>query len=110
MDIETKKIVLSIDTSSHEKLIVGLELLGIKKLIEEDFDYRKSQGVLPLIEKVIQENNLEFSQITEIKINVGPGSFTGLRVGVCIANVLGEILQVPVNSQPVGQKVEPIYS
>ncbi len=106
----SKEIILSIDTSSHNKLTVGLSLQDAKRIIEEEFDYRKSQGVLPLIARVIRENNLDFSKLTAIEVNVGPGSFTGLRVGVCIANTLGEILQIPINSQPVGLLVEPIYS
>jgi tRNA threonylcarbamoyladenosine biosynthesis protein TsaB len=106
----SKEIILSIDTSSHNKLTVGLSLQDAKRIIEEEFDYRKSQGVLPLIARVIKENNLDFSKLTAIEVNVGPGSFTGLRVGVCIANTLGEILQIPINSQPVGLLVEPIYS
>ena len=59
---------------------------------------------------MLQKNNLEINQITEIKINKGPGSFTGLRVGVAIANSLGFLLKIPVNGKKVGELEEPVYN
>jgi len=54
---------------------------------------------LPLIlgDKTIKD-------IKEIKINSGPGSFTGLRVGVTVANMLGFLLDIPVNSIDIRKK------
>ncbi len=104
------KTILFIDTSRYNKLVVGLGVEDKEIMIEEDFDYRKSQGVLPLIERVLKENDVDFSELTAIKVNVGPGSFTGLRVGVGIANTLGTILNIPINDQAVGLLIEPIYN
>jgi len=59
----------------------------------------KSQMVLPLIEELLRENNLTFTDITEITVTTGPGSFTGLRVGATVANALGYLLDVPVNGK-----------
>lgn len=109
-DLKIEKVILSIDTSNYDTLVVGLEIGGNTKIIKEDFDYHKSQGVLPLIEKVIKANSLSFSDITAIKVTTGPGSFTGLRVGVSIANTLGSLLHVPINGQPAGLLVEPQYT
>jgi tRNA threonylcarbamoyladenosine biosynthesis protein TsaB len=110
MNKESKKVVLSLDTSRYDKLVVGLEVDSVRKVIEEEFDYRKSQGVLPLLKRIIEENNLRLSDLTAVEVNTGPGSFTGLRVGVSIANTLGSILQIPINNQPLGLLVEPIYT
>jgi len=101
--------ILFIDTSHSDKLMVNLKINKKEIEYEESFDFRKSQGVLPLIDKVIKENGLKFSDISAIKVNTGPGSFTGLRVGVCIANTLGNILQIPINNQRVGILAEPTY-
>lgn len=110
MDAKINSIILSIDTSRHDKLIVSLSQNGEKKVFEEDFDYRKSQGVLPLIEKTLKEEGLEFSDLTSIEVNTGPGSFTGIRVGVAIANTLATILQIPLNGKTVGELAAPVYS
>jgi tRNA threonylcarbamoyladenosine biosynthesis protein TsaB len=65
--------------------------------------------VLPLAQELLQENHLQLEDLTDIKVNVGPGSFTGLRVGVAIANTLGYVLQVPVNGKKVGELVDAHY-
>lgn len=104
-----KKIVLSIDTLRHDKLIIGLKVDEKEVVLEEGFDFRKSQGVLPLIEKILKQEDVAFSELSEIKVNPGPGSFTGVRVGVAIVNTLGLVLQIPVNGNAVGKPVEPIY-
>lgn len=59
----------------------------------------RSQMILPLIENVLRENKLTFTDITEITVNTGPGSFTGLRVGATVANALGYLLDIPVNGK-----------
>ena len=105
-----KKIILFIDTSNNKEVKVGLEIDGQKHLIEQAIDHRKAQAVLPLTEKLLKEHNLRLEDITAIEVNPGPGSFTGVRVGVTIANTLGFLLQVPINNNPTGEFVEPIYS
>lgn len=101
-------IILCIDTSVREEIKVGLEING--KLIEKKAKNLKSQETLPLIEKVLKENKIKLDQINEIKVNTGPGSFTGLRVGVSIANALGFSLKIPVNGAKVGEPVLPVYT
>ncbi len=48
--------------------------------------------------------------LKEIRVNTGPGSFTGLRVGASIANALGFLLKISVNSKKIGEGVFPIYN
>ncbi len=48
------------------------------------------------IEKLLAENNLEFSDISAIVFFAGPGSFTGLRIGASVANTLAYSLKVPI--------------
>lgn len=110
MNKEMRKVILSIDTSRYDKLVIGLEVNDQKNVLEEDFDYRKSQGVLPLLIRILKDNNLTLSDLTAVEVNTGPGSFTGLRVGVSIANTLGNILQIPINVQAIGLLAEPIYT
>ncbi len=105
-----KEIILFIDTSNNKEVKVGLEINGEKYFVEQAIDHRKAQAVLPIIEKLLQEQNLHMEDITAIEVHPGPGSFTGVRVGVTIANTLGFLLKVPVNQKPVGEAVEPVYS
>lgn len=101
-------IILHIDTSIREEIKVGLEING--KLYEKKAKNLKSQETLPLIEKLLKEKKIKVSEVNEIKVNRGPGSFTGLRVGISIANALGFTLNIPVNDKKVGEYEKPIYT
>lgn len=51
-----------------------------------------SQELLPAIKKLVGD----WSKITGIVVFEGPGSFTGLRIGITVANTLGYGLNVPI--------------
>ena len=70
---------------------------------------RQAQQVLPLIDQALQNTGFSLQDVTEVKVNCGPGSFTGTRVGVALANALALALNVPINDQPAGSFVAPIY-
>lgn len=101
-------IRLSIDTAKMNEVVV--ELTVDKKKFQLLQKHEKgSQIVLSMIEELIEKNGINLSDIEKIYVNQGPGSYTGVRVGVSIANALAFTLQVPINNLPVGQFVEPKY-
>lgn len=102
-------VVLKIDTSDNKEIKVGLAIDDKEHQLIEHPDYRKKQAILPLIEQILKNNNVSLKDVTEIAVNTGPGSFTGLRVGVTVANTLGFLLKVPINGKKVGELVEPTY-
>ncbi len=104
------KVILSINTANNKEITVGVIIDGKDHVLQQSLDTRKAQVVLPLVEKLLQKNKLSLQDITEIQVNPGPGSFTGLRVGVAIANTLGFLLTVPINGKKVGEFVEPAYN
>ncbi|MFV1917678.1 MAG: tRNA (adenosine(37)-N6)-threonylcarbamoyltransferase complex dimerization subunit type 1 TsaB, partial [Patescibacteria group bacterium] len=98
---------LYIDTSDAEKLTIGLD----NKRYETEARKDKSQKLLPFIDEVLDKHGKKVRDISEIEINTGPGSFTGLRVGVSVANTLGWVLGVPVNGKDLrkGESVDIKY-
>lgn len=80
------------ELKKHDKVLESLS---------EENEYG-SQVLLPLIIKLLQTTNSELKTLTGIEVATGPGSFTGLKVGVSVANALGFALGIPVN----GQKIE----
>lgn len=86
---------LYIDTSDNTKTIVGLD----KDRLEKRTGVDKSQQVLTLINQILEEHKKTLKDITEIKVETGPGSFTGLKVGVAVANALAWALKIPVNGK-----------
>lgn len=109
-EARNKEITIHIDTSSNKEVIVGLNVDGKEDIRKQIPDHRKGQVVLPMIENLLEGHNIDVKDITAIEVNPGPGSFTGLRVGITIANTLGFLLKVPVNGKKVGEQIEAIYS
>ena len=91
-------ITLFIDTC-HHNLIVGVyeddkELV----LVNEVNDNHLSERLLPLIEKTINSINLDINDISNIIVVNGPGSFTGVRIGVTVAKTLAYSLGCPIHT------------
>ncbi|MCL2017507.1 MAG: tRNA (adenosine(37)-N6)-threonylcarbamoyltransferase complex dimerization subunit type 1 TsaB [Alphaproteobacteria bacterium] len=82
--------ILVIDTSSSG---IGLVLNGTVKHIDTD----KQSLALPIeTEKFLIENDAKWHDLTAIGVVVGPGSFTGIRIGIAYAKGLSIGLDIPV--------------
>lgn len=103
------EIILLIDTTNNKEVTVGLTIDGKKVIEKRPLDTRKAQVVLPILEKMLKEQKLSLKNITAIEANPGPGSFTGVRVGLSIANTLGFLLHIPVNGKKIGEQAEAVY-
>jgi tRNA threonylcarbamoyladenosine biosynthesis protein TsaB len=103
------KVTIFIDTSNNKEVTVVLKMDEKEFVSKQLLNHRKAQVVLPLIENLLKEHKLELKDLTDIEVNAGPGSFTGVRVGISIANALGYLLKIPVNGKPVGELVEAVY-
>lgn len=98
-----------IDTSNNKEVIVSLKLDEKEFIKKQVPDHRKAQVVLPIVEGLLEEHGLTLKDITGVEVNPGPGSFTGLRVGITIANTLGFLLKIPVNGKKIGEQVDAVY-
>jgi len=88
-------MMLYIDTSDSLETKVGLD----NKIYKFETKNHKSQELLFLIDKVLRENKKNIKDISGIEVNLGPGSFTGLRVGLSVANALSWALDIPINNK-----------
>ncbi len=100
---------LLIDTTDRKNTNIRI-MEGESLLIEEKFkNSANPESVLSLIKKGLEKLQLNLSDITNIYVNPGPGSFTGVRVGIAVANALSLALQVPVNDKNVSDLEMPKY-
>lgn len=89
-------IVLGIDTSGVVCAGVAVDGVSVASGVVPDTRAHAEQ-LMPLVQRVIAEAGLTGpSAIDQIAVGVGPGPFTGLRVGVVAAIALGEALGVGV--------------
>jgi len=54
------------------------------------------ERLAPMVQAVMAEARLAFVRLERVGVTVGPGSFTGLRVGLAFAKGLGQALSIPV--------------
>ncbi len=89
--------ILVID-SSTSVLKVGLTLNEGDVVSSENADrFSHAENIFRLIENVLSRGGLSRDDIKMIAVNVGPGSFTGLRVGMSTAKGLAVSLDVPIS-------------
>jgi len=63
----------------------------------------QSEDLLLAIEGILRKEKLKLQDIKKILVNQGPGSYTGVRVGVTVANTLGWSLNIPVFGYKEGE-------
>jgi len=56
----------------------------------------QAEALMPTIERVLSKAQMEVSDLDRIAVTIGPGSFTGIRVGLAAAKALGRVCQKPV--------------
>ncbi|MDL2217120.1 tRNA (adenosine(37)-N6)-threonylcarbamoyltransferase complex dimerization subunit type 1 TsaB [Christensenellaceae bacterium OttesenSCG-928-M15] len=55
-----------------------------------------SETVLPMAERAMREMQIAPSMLDAIAVNKGPGSFTGVRIGICTGNAMASALHIPL--------------
>ena len=53
------------------------------------------QNLIPQVQEVIKDNKLSIGDIDLVAVSCGPGSFTGIRIGVSTARALSQVLDIP---------------
>ncbi len=93
--------ILCIETSTTN-CSVALVKDGTVIGLEEDYDskYSHAERLHKFIDKVIKEGKITFQDLTAVAVSKGPGSYTGLRIGVSAAKGLCYALNIPLISIP----------
>ncbi len=90
-------MILGIDTSSKNCSLAlwhGAQLLGSFDQVSEDFLH--AEILHQEIEKLLKSSGVQFSDLRSVVVGSGPGSYTGLRIGVSAAKGLAMALNIPL--------------
>lgn len=88
---------LFIDTHS-EKVTIILDT-GVEKYREETISDRShSETVIPLLNELLDRASMSSEELEQIIVVNGPGSFTGVRIGVTIAKTMAYLLDIPIKT------------
>ena len=80
LNIETSSKNCSVCLSSKGNLVTSFDF--------EDEAYRHSELLTSSIQNILNENDLDVSGLSAVSVGIGPGSFTGLRIGFSVAKGL----------------------
>ena len=85
--IETATDVCSVALSR------GAEVIGLK---EEAGGNNHAKHLLPFVDEVLKQANMAMHEINGVAVSIGPGSYTGLRIGVSTAKGIAYTAGIPV--------------
>lgn len=86
IDTATKYIYLSL-------VIDDLEV----DYIYQAGDNNHSVTLMPLLEEMLKKQDIELKDIDEVIVGVGPGSYTGVRIGVTVAKMIGYLNKIKIS-------------
>lgn len=89
-------LVLGIDTSSEVVVSSLSDGTGVLGTSTQPGSQAHGELLAPGIDAMLRAASLGTRDLTHVVVGVGPGPFTGLRVGIVTALVMGEALGVPV--------------
>jgi len=90
-------LLLGLDTATPAVTVAlhdGTQVLAEATTIDK---HRHAELLAPAIEQVLAEAGAERGDLTDVAVGVGPGPYTGLRVGLVTARMLGAALGIPVH-------------
>ena len=87
--------VLAIDTSSKLCSVAILEDTNLIKKLELDNGLTHSETLMPILKQILEKNSLVLKDFDLIAVDIGPGSFTGIRIGVATAKAFSDSLTIP---------------
>ena len=88
-------ILLALDTSGP---VAGVAILEEGRIRYEAMAINKmthSESIMPMVEEALARTALQKEQLTHLAVTVGPGSFTGVRIGVTAVKAMSHALGIP---------------
>lgn len=89
-------LILAIETSTQ---ICSLAVLRDGSLLAEWYvqsGRTHSTGIMNQLSSLLERSQIKKNELQAIAVNIGPGSFTGLRIGLSLAKALAIALNIPV--------------
>lgn len=88
--------ILAISTSSNNCSVALLEDNKLIKELNIEDAKTHSETLMPLIKDILDQTNCALSKINYIACDIGPGSFTGIRIGVASIKAISQIHNIPI--------------
>lgn len=80
--------ILAFDTANNSASVALLENENILAYQEELSPSKQAEAILPMIEKMLESGKCKYEDIDYLAVTNGPGSFTGIRIGLAVAKAI----------------------
>src|SRR3569832_1939804 len=89
-------LILAFDTSIAACSVALIRDAAILAATREVMDRGQAEALMPMIERVMESARASYRDLDRIAVTTGPGSFTGVRVGLAAARGLGLASEKPI--------------
>jgi tRNA threonylcarbamoyladenosine biosynthesis protein TsaB len=89
-------MLLALDTSSAQVTVALSEGADVVLALASERPQQHAEQLAPLVAQALEQAGIVRQDLTAVGVGVGPGPFTGLRVGLVTARTLGFVLEIPV--------------
>ena len=88
--------VIVIDTATRRGVVAAVAPDGVLAAADHDRPMAHAERLFGMLDEVLEQANWEASSVDLLAVGMGPGSFTGVRVGMAAAKGVGFSLGIPV--------------
>ncbi len=93
-------IILAIETTGQQCSVALIDEWGKLRQESSVDQLNHLTNLIPMIDKIIKDNEFTINDVKAIAVSEGPGSFTGIRIGVSTARALAQTLNLPTVGVP----------
>jgi tRNA threonylcarbamoyladenosine biosynthesis protein TsaB len=90
-------VLLAFDTATPFVSVALHDGEDVVVELRSDRSMKHGEQLAPLIAQALEQGGIARQDLTAVAVGVGPGPFTGLRVGLVTARTLGYVLEIPVH-------------
>lgn len=93
-------LILGIDTATTQVSVAVGGHEGVLAAVQSSKARRHAESLAPAVEFACRQARIELREISVVAVDLGPGLFTGLRVGIATAKAMAHALRVPMIGVP----------
>ena len=88
--------ILAMDTSSKVCSVAIIDDGRVIKELHNESELEHSQTLMPMIDEILRQAGITLNDINLLACGVGPGSFTGIRVGIATVKAIADSKNIPI--------------
>lgn len=91
-----RNLSVLIDTATERGVVAVIDDIRILQEIQLPFGYESSRALVPSLKEIFKNLNISPAQLNYVIAGIGPGSYTGIRMGAVVAKTIAYTFQKPL--------------